>query len=133
MGKGLFEQIKERVGMMKTPKDDDSLNSMVQAMLDAHMEAVRYAQLQLSPVSPSGLVSLSSPQWYTSMVGGNYFDSVAPEKPPSIDTAKLTALKAAQPYKVEARVPDYVTTITAWRAWKVVNQGGLRLKALGVE
>src|SRR6185503_12060832 len=50
-----------------------------------------------------------------------------------IDTAKLDALKIAEPYKVETRVPDYVSVITAWRAWRVVNQDGWRLKALGAE
>jgi len=51
---------------------------------------------------------------------------------PSVNTGKLAALKDASPYKVQARTPDYVHVLTAWRAWKVSGVSGeLRLQALG--
>lgn len=54
------------------------------------------------------------------------------EKPPSVDAAKLEALKTAEPYRVQKRMPDYVHVITAWRGWRAVwTDDGLRLKALG--
>lgn len=68
------------------------------------------------------------PSWFTpsSLIFG--------DAGPSIDTAKLEALKTVAPHKVERRMPDYVQVITAWRAWKVVYQDGeWRLKALGAE
>ncbi|MDQ3917189.1 MAG: hypothetical protein M3348_01690 [Acidobacteriota bacterium] len=58
-------------------------------------------------------------------------DFYEPAKP-TIDPAKLEALKCVEPRKVEARVPDLCEVITAWRAWSLVcDQGGWRLKALG--
>jgi len=54
-------------------------------------------------------------------------------KTPAVDAAKLESLKKAEPYKVAERMPDLMEVITAWRAWRVVNNGGYRLKALGTE
>lgn len=51
-----------------------------------------------------------------------------PVPKPTIDMAKLDALKAAEPRKVMQRVPDRIEVMTGWRAWRVYNN---KLKAIG--
>lgn len=48
---------------------------------------------------------------------------------PTLDAAKLDALKVAEPYRVPARVPDMVQCLTGWRGWELSTAG--RLEALG--
>lgn len=48
---------------------------------------------------------------------------------PSVDPAKLEALKSAEPRKLAPRAPDLVEVITGWRGWTLSRCG--RLEALG--
>lgn len=57
---------------------------------------------------------------------------IVPTKPSPVDLNKLAALKSSEPRKVAQRMPDGVTPITAWRAWKVDESKPVpQLAALG--
>lgn len=51
---------------------------------------------------------------------------------PAVDAKMLEALKAVEPRRVTAKMPDSLTPITAWRAWALTMEGSeYRLKAIG--
>ena len=52
---------------------------------------------------------------------------------PTINPAKLAALKEATPRDVLRPAPDYIAPLVGWRAWKVsAKDGAWRLEALGM-
>lgn len=66
------------------------------------------------------------------MISASALGEELAEKPPSVDAAKLEALKTTEPHRVQKRMPDFMEVITAWRGWRIEwTDDGLRLKALG--
>jgi hypothetical protein len=99
----------------------------------ATAEAARAAFAQMSQA-----FTMQMPAWPTLSfnVSPNGRATLIPSPP--VDTARLAALRTAEPYKVvrpievSRVIPDMVTCITAWRAWDVRGEGAdVRLEALG--
>lgn len=123
---------------MANPKTADQEREFVAALeaLRRDRERQQYEAMwrvrndMMQPVpSTWGSMPMPSSSWYAGLLGGAIDESTPPA--PTINAIKLDALKAAEPRKAEARVPDYFTTLTGWRGWKV-NPFEMRLGALGV-
>lgn len=109
--------------------------SFADSLTDADDKWIQSMMIPTSLQSTTAIQMQTMRDKYMTMLNSAMMGSlggVVEEKPPSVDAAKLEALKAAEPYKVQRRMPDYVHTLTAWRAWAIVNEGGWRLKALGM-
>ena len=125
LGKSARERLKPLLDAAPVADDDDSPPSFGSLSSDA---IKRIADNWLSSLQPqwSFRPQPSSLVWPT--LGSFSVDS-APAAP-TIDAAKLEALRNAEPYKPQMRVPDMVHVITGWRGWTLKNG---RLGALGID
>lgn len=81
----------------------------------------------LGAIGGAGLVDMDKLKAYALHALG----VIAPAQP-SIDLKTIESLKSVEPRKVERRMPDSVSLVTAWRAWGLGDANGeWRLKALG--
>jgi hypothetical protein len=88
-------------------------------------------QQQIAAMMQTGGGSAAGGPLSAGMSGlGAIAQAVYSETPkPSLDISVLEKLKASEPRKVLAKMPDRIEPITAWRAWKV---SGTKLHALGM-